>query len=420
MRHYLRVLRDNPDFARLWGANVVSLLGDWFTPIVLSTVIVRHYPQSEGLAVSLLLLARFVPQMALSPYAGVLIDRFNRKHLLIGSNLLRGVVVLGFIPVVNNPDLIGWVYGLTILQFTLASVFEPGQASLINRLVKLQDLVAANTLFSITWSVMLAFGAAVGGFVTEFLDRTAALAFDSLSFVVGAWLIYRIASYQYEPRQQETHHGEGTSFRDGLRYLRQRPDLASILMVKFGNSLGNVDLLMTIYATQIFILGEGGQLSLSILYSAFGIGAVMGPLLLNRFNDGSVERMRTLITIGFVFSTVCWLVLASAQSLWLAAFALLIRAMGGSANWTYSSIIIQKTGEDRYLGRIFSLDMMAFYIATIASTVIHGSAVDIVGSQNANLVAFATTFIAILPFVAWMIVNRWLRRRQPVQLAAAD
>jgi hypothetical protein len=236
--------------------------------------------------------------------------------------------------------------------------------------------------------------------------------------LLGAVLIYAIKSYQYEPLIRETH-TDNTSFRDGLRYLRARPDLASVLMVKFGNSLGNIDTLMTIYATQIFVMGTGGQLSLGILYSAFGLGAIMGPLLLNRFNDGSVWRMRQLITVGFVFSTVCWIIMGFSASIWLVCLALMIRAMGGSANWTYSSIIIQKTADDRYLGRVFSLDMMAFYIASIASTVIHGSAVDAVGSQNANWVAFGTTFVALIAFAAWVLINRWLARHQLGQPATA-
>lgn len=423
MRQYLRVLRDNRDFTRLWAANIVSLLGDWFNTIVLSSLVVRLYPGSEGIAVSLLLLARFVPQMLLSPFAGVLIDRFDRKRLLIGSNLLRAVVVLGFLPALYNPDLIWTVYLLTILQFTLASVFEPGQSSMINGLVRPSDLIAANTLFSITWSVMLAVGAAIGGFVAVFLNPATALIFDSLSFLIGAGLIFAIRSYQFEARVEVQGETDTTSIRDGLRYLRQRPDLASILMVKFGNSLGNVDTLMTIYATQIFILGDGGQLSLGILYSAFGLGAMIGPILFNRFNDGSIERMRQLITIAFILSIVCWIVMGTAQSIWVVCIALMIRAMGGSTNWTYSSIIIQKTADDRYLGRVFSLDMMMFYVATALSTIGHGSAVDFVGSQHVNWVAFGTTFVAIVPFVAWLLVNRWLNQRQitpAVPAAAAD
>jgi NRE family putative nickel resistance protein-like MFS transporter len=408
MQQYVRVLRANPDFARLWLANVISLAGDWFNTIVLSAVIIRNNPGSEGTAISLLLLARFLPPMLLSPVAGVLIDRFDRKRLLIWSNLLRVAVVLAMIPVLNNPDLVGFIYLLTILQFSLGSVFEPGQAALINNVVKPDDLVAANTLFSITWSAMLAFGSAIGGVFAVSFGEEAALLFDALTFLAGAWCIWLINGYQFGGNTHTTHSESGlTGIREGLRYLRRRPDLAPVLLVKFGGSLGNVDALMAIYATQIFIVGDGGKLSLGIMYSAFGVGAVLGPLLLNRFNDDSIPRMRVLIAAGFVFSTLGWLVMGAASSLLILCLALLIRAMGGSSNWTYSTVIIQKSAEDQYMGRVFSLDMMGFYLATVISTVIHGALIDLVGSQQVYLVALGTMGVALVPLTLWTL---WTRR----------
>src|SRR5206468_1413116 len=160
------------------------------------------------------------------------------------------------------------------------------------------------------------------------------------------------------------------------RFLRRNPATAATLLVKFGTSLGNIDTLMTIFATQLFVLGAGGQLSLGIMYSSFGIGAVIGPLLLNRFNDGSVSSMRRLIVLGFVWATVGWFVLGSAGSLALVCVALMLRAMGGSVNWTYSTVMIQKLVPDSYMGRMFSMDMAMFYLATVLSTITHGTLID--------------------------------------------
>ncbi len=123
MQQYLRILSAYPDFRRLWLANVISLTGDWFNTIVMSALVVRYSPGSEGTAISLLLLARFVPPMIISPMAGVLIDNLNRKHLLIASNLLRALVVLSFLLVIENPALLWVVYLLNIVQFILGAVF---------------------------------------------------------------------------------------------------------------------------------------------------------------------------------------------------------------------------------------------------------------------------------------------------------
>ncbi|MBC8098936.1 MAG: MFS transporter, partial [Armatimonadetes bacterium] len=399
--------RANPDFARLWLANVISLTGDWFNTIVLLSLVERYSPGNGGLAISGLLLARALPPMLLSPLAGTLIDRFDRKQLLIWSSLLRAVVVLGFLLTLERPDLLWLIYVLTVAQFTLASIFEPCQTALINNVCRPEDLVAANTLYTITWSAILAFGAALGGIVATLFGASFALVFDALTFVLGAWLIWRIRSYQFTPPVPDSSStAPDTSIGEGVRYVRARPAIASLLFVKFGSSLGNVDTLMAIYATQVFILGVGGQLSLGIMYSAFGVGAVLGPLLLNRFSDGSALALRRLITISFVLTTVCWLVMGAASVLWVFCVGLIIRAMGGSSNWTYSTILLQQSTHDRYMGRVFSLDMMMYYIASVGSTLVHGSLVDALNTAQLPWVSFLTLGVAGVALVVWIVVNQ--------------
>lgn len=431
MQRYLGLLRTYPDFTRLWLAQIVSLGGDWFNTVALSALVIKYSPEeTRGLAISLFFLARAVPPMLLSPLAGVLVDRFNRRWLMIGSNLLRFVTVLGFLAVVATPELLWAVYVLTIIQFILTTVFEPALSAITPALVGVDDLVEANTLMSATWSAMLAFGAAVGGFVAAVLGTQVALAIDALTFLLAAWLIWQIRGYRPIPQPTKPvtsplHSVENyaaitinsrpqtasTGIRDGLRYVRAHPEVAAPLMVKAGNSIGNVDTLITIFATQVFILGADGQISLGIMYSTFGLGAVLGPVLLNRFHDSSVMQLRRLITIGFAAAALGWLVMGVAGSLLAVCLALLIRAMGGSANWTYSTVVLQKSADDAYLGRVFSLDMMGFYLTSVISTLLHGALVDAVGAEQAGLVALGTFFVALLPMIAWALLVQMLERR---------
>jgi predicted MFS family arabinose efflux permease len=193
---------------------------------------------------------------------------------------------------------------------------------------------------------------------------------------------------------------------DGLRFLRRSPRVASTLLVKFGGSIGNVDAIMTIFATQIFILGADGQFSLGLMYSSYGIGAILGPLILNRVHRGDLVRMRDMITVGFVLALLGWIVLGWSASLPIVCLGLLIRAMGGSSNWTYSTVLIQKTTPDAYLGRVFSIDMMGFYLATVISTLIHGQLIDLLGAQQVRSVALMTALPAAAMLLVWYTVRR--------------
>ncbi|MFW5709249.1 MAG: MFS transporter [Chloroflexota bacterium] len=448
MSEYIRLLRSNPNYARLWSAQVISLLGDWFNTIALS-VLVAEFTDGSGLAVSLYLLSRFLPPMLFSPFAGVMVDRFNRKTILMLCNVLRTFVVLGFL-LAQTPDMLWLIYALTIVQFTLSALFEPGQSAITPSLVPREDLVIANTLASITWSVMLALGAIVGGVVALVLGIQIALIIDAATFAIAGFLISQIRveiSTAETPVTSEDLQESG-SFLDGLRYLRRHPTTAATLMVKGGGSIGNTDTLMTVYATQLFVMGGSGQLSLGIMYSAFGIGSVLGPVILNRFNNGSVNRMRFLIGVGFVWAVLGWMLLGWPAALWIVCLGLAIRAMGGSANWTYSSVILQKSVPDRYLGRVFSLDMAIFQLVTVLSAVIHGAAVDILNAgarimlldwssspiitefstvftsasiaSNLSAIALITGMTSLLPLILWIFALPRMRRRDLLVPALAD
>src|SRR5215210_792638 len=92
---YTGLLRANRDFRQLWLGQVVSQLGDWFDTIALFTLVLRL--TGSGKAVGLVLVARFLPSVVLGPLSGVVADRFNRRHVMIVSDVARAAVVLCFL-----------------------------------------------------------------------------------------------------------------------------------------------------------------------------------------------------------------------------------------------------------------------------------------------------------------------------------
>lgn len=418
MTAYLQLLQRNPAYARLWMAQAVSLLGDWFNTIVLSALVTSYAPETgQGMAISGLLLARTLPPLLFSPFAGVLVDRFNRKRLLIASDLLRAVVVLGFL-LVDSPSELWLIYLLTVIQFALSSVFEPGRSALLPNVCEPDDLVGANTLGSITWSVMLAAGAAIGGVVAGLVGTSTALVIDSLTFVISAAFITRVHLRPAVVVPGSDGPAARATFLDGLRYLRANPDIAVTTLVKFGGSMGSIDLLMIVYATTYFVVGPEGTVSLGLLWSAFGLGAVAGPLLLNRFNDGSIRAMRRLIIVGYAWITVGWLLFGAAGSLAFAAFGLGVKALGSNVYWTYSSVILQKRVPNEYLGRVFSIDMAGFQLSGVLSTLIVGALVDTLGTSQARTISVGTGVVSLIPLVLWAAAVVWLERRERVAAPA--
>jgi predicted MFS family arabinose efflux permease len=402
----LRVLR-NPAFRRLWLAQVVSLIGDWFTLIALS-VIVSRASGGSGLAVAGLLLMQFLPTAFIGPFSGVLADRFDRRRLLVASDALRAGLVLLLIPVVRAGSLPP-VYVLAFLHFTVATVFEPARQALLPRLVEPHELVPAATLATITWSVTTAVGSVLGGSTLAAVGLTSAFVIDALTFVTSGILIASIAlpSARREPVSPET---GGPGFLDGLRYLRAHPVTAAVLCVKsLGAGFAITDTFLVLFATRVFPLGEGGAGSLGLLWACFGAGALLGPILLNLANDGTVRRMRRLIVAGSVLITVGMTSLAAAPGLAIAALAVVVRGMGGATNWTYSTIVLQKSVPDRLLGRVFALDLALLTLVAAATSLLWGWLADSWGIRST---VFFVAGLSLLPLAAWASALPWMERSE--------
>lgn len=411
------VLRGNPQFLRLWLASVVSLLGDWFGTIVLSAMVFEFSGRS-GLALSSYLLTRIIPPIFISPIAGVLIDRFNRQFLLIFSDVARFFIVLGLL-FADEPSDLWLVYLLSAAQFTVAGLFEPCRNAWLPSVVRRRHLVEANTISSITWSVMLAVGALLGGLVAAAFGTKIALMIDASTFAISGLLIISIGKPMYSAKHPERsiHQTQAQakpanrSFVAGLNYLRKHPITAWILYVKFATHVASIQTILLIYGTKLFAIGDDTTTPLSIFWSAFGIGAVIGPLVANRlFNDGSIQRMRRLILFGFVIVTIGLSIVSFANSISLVAFAVMFRAIGGSINWTYSSVIIQQSVEDNFLGRIFSLDWIGSFSATAISTIVIGAMVDYFGDAEIRTVVLLFAFISLIGTLIWWWALRWQER----------
>jgi predicted MFS family arabinose efflux permease len=268
------------------------------------------------------------------------------------------------------------------------------------------ELVAATTLTSVTWSVMTALGGMLGGSVLELVGASVAFAVDALTFLASAGLISSIASPP-APEPDREPEPAGPGLRDGLRYARRVPATAAVLLVKSIAGLGLVDTFLVIYATRVFPMGDGGAVSLGLLWACFGSGALLGPVALNLANDGTVRRMRRLIVAGSALVVAGLFALAHAPSPSVAALAVLLRGMGGSTNWTYSTVILQKVVPDGLRGRMFAMDLALLTLTAATGSVVWGIAIDRVGVRP---VVQAVSGLCALAALAWAAALPWMER----------
>ena len=418
MNTYVALLQRNPHFRNLWLARVVSNLGDWFNLLASATLIASL--SGAGTAISFLFLARFLPLFFMSPFAGVLADRFDRRKLMIATDLLRAVTVLSFL-FVDRPERIWLLYVLTALQFVFSAVFTPAQQAYLPAVVDKEDLVTANALDSLTWSTMLAIGALLGGLATAFFGVQTAFVLDALTFVVAAWFVARvpIVSRGGAPRGagKSTVRAGLLEIVEGMRYLWGQPVLLIFALVKAGGSLvwGGINVLEIPLAEQAFPLNGNGTLSLGLIYAAVGIGTGFGPIIARAWLGDSYGSLLKAITIGFAMMTLGIFGLAMAPALGWVLAATTLRGVGTGLIWVFSAVLLQILIPNRLRGRVFAFEFAALTLTQSVSTLWAGYAYDNLGMTLPQIFLSAALSGTVITG-AWALFYARVRR-QPALVA---
>lgn len=374
MTEYSALLRRNPAYRNLWLARVVSNLGDWFNLLASAALITSL--TGAGTAVSYLFLARFLPVFLMSPFAGVLADRYERRLIMVLTDLLRAVTVLCFL-LVRRPEDIWLLYVLTVVQFVLSSLYTPAHSALLSNIVPPADLVTANALDGFTWSTMMAVGALIGGVAAAAFGVTTAFVLDALTFLVSAWFVLRIG---YVPRAEPAGEVRAGLFQlvDGLDYLRGRPFILGLSLVKAGGALiyGVVNVLEIPMAEQLFPLRGDGTLTLGIIYATVGVGTGLGPLFLRRWVGDARNGLLWGIGLGFSLLSLGVLGLGASPSLAWVIVATLLRSLGSGSLWVFSSALLQRIVADSFRGRVFAFEFALLTLIQSIGTLWAGIALD--------------------------------------------
>ena len=405
MSNYFSFLQIRSKFRSLWLAQVISLTGDWFNTIA-SVIIVNRYSAS-GLAVGGLFIARALPPFLLGPVAGVVADRFDRRKVLVVSDVLRAGIVLCFL-LVDRPERLWLLYVLTVLQFSVSAFFEPARAALVPGLVESNELLTANTLSSITWSAMLTLGGAIGGVTASLFGVRVSLLVDAASFLVSAVLVLSIP-VQFSASAAHAVETGWQNFVDGLNYVRKNVDVRLVTLVKALGQVGSFDIIAALYAAHIFRQGQEGATTLGLMFTGFGVGAVLGPLISNRLGNSNPVWLRVAILGGFVCMPLAWLIVGIAPTLPVALAGCVLRGVGGSINWTYSDVLLQLTVPNHLLGRVFAFDIAIFTLAVSISLWLTGFVTDEF-HLDPRTIAVLLAIGSLGPLGVWGTALRWWSR----------
>lgn len=401
---YTTLIRNNTNFRWLWLGQIVSLLGDWFN-LIASASLVALLTRS-GLAVGGLFVVRMLAPFLISPLAGVAADRYNRKHLLILTDLGRAVTVLGFL-LVRDPRDVWLLYTLTAIQLGISGVFFPARNAILPDITSRRELGAANALSSATWSVMLAFGAALGGIVAGGWGIYPAFIIDALTFFTSAALIAQI-DYARAPALDESDGTVAEAFQqyiDGLRYVGHHVDILAIALHKAAFALmvsGAFQVIQVALAEQVFVIGEGGSTSLGLMYAFVGVGTGSGPIIARRFTGDRDRALRIALVLAYGISAAGLAIVAPLASFGMVLMGTFLRGFGNGIGWTFSTQLLLQLVPDRVRGRVFSTEFALFTLMNASSAAAGGWLLDTASFNISGLLWWMVGF-TLIPGALWLM-----------------
>ena len=400
---YTDLLRDNRNFRYLWFGQIVSLLGDWFN-LVASAALVGMLTQS-GLAVGSLFVVRMLAPFLVSPIAGVAADRYNRKHILIAADLIRAAVVLAFL-LVRDPGDVWILYTLTAVQMAMTGFFDPAHTAILPDIANPRELGAVNALSSATWSVMLALGAALGGLFSGIFGMYPAFVLDTFTFLLSAVLLaqVRMPARLASAAADKTVAAAVRQYFNGLRYLRAHPDVLIVALQKASMALflaTAFQVIQVAISQQVFIVGQGGGISMGLMFGLTGVGSGLGPILARKLTGDDPRSLKEGIAYGYVISIAGIMVTAPLLSLPIVLLGSFVRSIGSGVIWVFSTHLLLQMVPDEVRGRVFASDFMFFYLGSALASSLVGAALDT--SLTISSIIWFLAAISVVPTVLWTL-----------------
>lgn len=388
-------------YRNLWLAQLVSLIGDFFNLTALQTLVSSAAPAgATGSALGTLFLCNTLPAFFLGPVAGVIVDRHDRRRVMILCDLARALIALSFCFVCDREHLPQLYAGVGVL-FAFSAFFEPARSALLPDLVPKEHLAVAGELQAATWSISFALGASLGGLVTSTLGFEAAFAINAASFVGSALLVTAIGPGIGAEHATGARAGFLAELREGLAYIRATPGVLPLLTVKPAWCLGNaLSMLMVIFGSKVFPLGKNGALSIGLMSTARAIGTLLGPIASRALARGQPSRMWAAIPIAYTVSACFVFLFSRSTSLPEACAWLVLTHLGGSTLWIFSMVLLQQRVHGAMRGRVFSTEQMAYTLTMGTSYGVFGQIVDAWHLSPRQLGAGIGTVI-LVPGLLW-------------------
>jgi len=367
----LDLLRRATDYRRLFVATLASGAGTYLAAIALTVDVFDR--TGSGTWVSALLIAEFLPAIVIGLLLGPLVDRWSRRRLLIGSDLVR-LAVFCVLPFAGSATV---VVALAFVAGLATGFFRPAVYAGMPNLVDDEDLPAANALLQAVENIAWMVGPIVGGVLLAVQGPELAYWLNAISFLLSAALLARIPARRLQAGEIESR-GHWQDLGDGFRLVRRSRALLTVLVVwnvvLLGSAAVNV---AEVVLAKVSL--DAGDLGFGILVGASGLGLTLGSLAAGSLLDRLGIRYTYAATIAVM--ALGYGIASVAPTLALAVAAVVVGTFGNGAAIVCNALLVQRGAPDELRGRAFTVIMSSNYVLLGLGMAVAGPLVDAFGAR---------------------------------------
>ena len=410
---FFRLLGENRNYRYTWIGQVVSEVGDHFNNIAVFALAMKY--GEPGPVLSAVLIARGLPMLIAGPLAGVILDRFDRKRVMIASDLIRGFVAALFVLCENQRE--PWLlYVLSAVLMFASPFFTAGRAAILPVIATRQELHIANSVTITTQWTNTAIGAFLGGMSVHGLGYGVSFFANAMSFFFSAWCIQHLRVPQgFRAHRHEVIH-EGNvlkpwhDYADGLRYLLRTPLILAIALIGVGWALGGgaAQILFSLFGEVVYHRGAQG---IGVIWATAGLGLVCGGFIAHWIGKRlSFEQYKWTVPICYTIHGAGYVLFSQIHHFGWALIFIAVSRMGTAVSSILNNAQILRHVPDAYRGRVFSTMETITWSMMMVSLMVAGVASLTYTPRQIGTVVGALSFVTV---AVWAWANATGRLPEP-------
>ena len=362
----LRLLK-NPTFTLFFFGNIISLIGFGFHMIAISWMVLEK--TGSEFALGKIMASATAPGLFLALFAGVIIDKANRKWLLVNLDIFRMIVIIGFLIIMSFYDFKLWfIYPVAILMGLGNSLFWPTAQAFVQELVSKQDYFNANKLLSASYQVGSIIGAGLGGFIVHLYDPLTALWINVLCYFVSGILI-GLAPFQ-QKKQETDKESLINAISKGFTFLKDKFDILTLGLSTILSDVaiwGSLSVLTITISKEIFNKGSWGY---GLMEGLYGVGALFSTIFVG-YMVNKLGRGYSLTVCYLIAGIMCFIV-PLMSSIYFAAGAFFFMGLKNNSARIIVRTIFMENIPNLLMGRVQTIFGVYTRLMVVLSSLLSG------------------------------------------------